>query len=347
MVDVWFRKFGFSRNPFNIKPAAFSYELVGTRVDGVLSSIEEGKVLFVEAPLGYGKTTLLKSIIHRYGGNRKVIYAHSLNSEGIDVKGLLKRSSFASFITGSLPSGMILVVDESQNAHPDSLSEISEFYRSGNIRAVVFFGTKYRKDLFSSSLGQVMNGDVIRLSGPTPEQAISMIRSRIGNLPLLSNRDILSAYRKARGSPRRILQLCEDICRAGAERGILSSTVPAPGPVYQSQPLEYSEPEVSQPIGQASATESSVAVKPAVAVAHKKRKRVVTAKPVVAAKVVKLKPARPKPASMKAKSRQSSKKPASVKPSAKYSVTYKQPVKAEPEPIPEGSYWGEFMGMQK
>src|SRR3989338_5463576 len=123
MADLWFRKFGFSRNPFSIKPAAFSYDLIGAGIDGVLSGIEEGKVLFVEAPLGYGKTTLLKGIIHRYGGKRKVVYAHALHSEKLDVKGLLKRSSIASFITGSLPKGMIMVVDESQNIKGGSADE--------------------------------------------------------------------------------------------------------------------------------------------------------------------------------------------------------------------------------
>src|SRR3989338_9348015 len=159
MADLWFRKFGFSRNPFSIKPAAFSYDLIGAGIDGVLSGIEEGKVLFVEAPLGYGKTTMLKGIIHRFGGRKKVIYANVLPSEKVDVRDLLKRSSIANYITGNLPAGMILVVDEAQNMMPGNSAEVFEFYRSGNVRAVVFFGTMYGQDGFVDEIRAVMNGN--------------------------------------------------------------------------------------------------------------------------------------------------------------------------------------------
>ncbi len=222
MADVWFKKLGFGRNPFSIKPAAFSYELFGANIGGVLSGIEDGKILFVEAPLGHGKTTLLKSIISRFGGRRKVIYAHAVPSESIGVKELLKRASLANFITGSLPSGMILVVDEAQNIVPDSSAQILEFYRNSNIRAVVFFGTRYSGNGFVGELRAMMNGNLVRLSRPTPEQAVSIVRGRIGSLPLLPNEVILMAYRKAQGNPRRLLQICEDMCRAAVEEGKLS-----------------------------------------------------------------------------------------------------------------------------
>ncbi|MBI2581475.1 hypothetical protein HYV85_06775, partial [Candidatus Woesearchaeota archaeon] len=221
MADAWFRKLGFGRNPFSVKPAAFSYELFGVNVDSVLSGIEDGKVIFVEAPLGYGKTTMLKSIIHRFGGRKKVIYANILPSEKADIKDLLKRSSIANYITGSLPKGMILVADEAQNILPESSAEIMEFYKGGNLKAVVFFGTRYSQDGFTDEIRAMMNGNIVRLSRPTPEQAISIVRSRIGNLPILSNEIILSAYQRANGSPRRLLQMCEDLCRAAVEKGRL------------------------------------------------------------------------------------------------------------------------------
>ena len=311
LADVWFKKFGFSRNPFNIKPAAFSYELFGSNVDGVISGIEEGKILFVEAPLGYGKTTLLKGIIHRYGGKKKVIYAHAVPSERLDVKELLKRSSLANFITGSLPSGMILVVDESQNIVPENSAEIMEFYRSGNLRAVVFFGTRYPKESFAADLASMMNGNVVSLSRPTPEQAISLVRSRIGSLPLLSNEAIIAAYMKAQGSPRRLLQLCEDACRSAAEGGKLAVS----GEVVSRQRR----------------VRATVKIKAA-------RKKAVRSP-----KAVNNRKIRSKEKSSKSKS---SRKP-SLKSSAKQSSQASASYTTSPTESTEGSYWGEFMGMQK
>lgn len=359
VADIWFRKLGFSRNPFSIKPAAFSYELYGLGIDGVLSGIDEGKALFVEAPLGYGKTTLLKSIINRYGGKKKVIYAHALPLEKLDVKGLLKRSSIANYLTGSIPAGVILVVDEAQNIQADSSAEIEEFYKSGNIRAVVFFGTKYPGSAVASGFGKVLNGNVIRLSRPTPEQAISIVRERVGSLPLISNEDILSAYRRAQGSPRRLLQICEDFCRGVVEgrkpvsvepaarpvkavrkpkaRSKKAVRVPAMANISKTESVPVRKPELVAPVGDVSSTldsSSSIEISPPAAGIRKAVK--------------------PKAKSAPGKKKKPGRKKA-PKAGVKYAVTVAPGAPRKTKPLPdksdesskEGVYWGEFMGMQK
>ena len=368
MADIWFRKLGFSRNPFSIKPAAFTYDLFGVNSSGVLSGIEDGKVLFVEAPIGYGKTTLLKSIVHRFGGKRKVIYAHALDSEIIDVKSLLKRASLANFITGSLPEGMILVVDEAQNIMTETSAEIMQFYKSGNIRAVVFFGTKYSRDAFVEELGKMMNGNVIRLSKPTPEQAVSIIRSRIGNLPVLSNNAIIWAYKRAQGSPRQLLQICEDICRSAVEKGELSvseAEFTAQSYSESSENLssaieleEESESVSSTPASfvssaPVSAIASTPSKKPSL---HTKRKAAVKATATVKSSTKPARQAATKPKVHAAKAEKAPKAKAS-KPASQHhrseakgrkaKASSKQPAEAPQDANPQGSYWGEFMGMQK
>ncbi len=358
MSDIWFKKLGFSRNPFSIKPAAFSYELFGNSSESVLSSIEEGKAVFVEAQLGYGKTTLLKGIIQRYGGKRKVVYAHAIPSEQLDVKGLLKRSSISNYLTGSIPTGMILVVDEAQNIGQDSVAEIAEFYNSGNVRAVVFFGTTYASAAFART--KALNGSLVRLSKPTPEQAVSIIRGRIGNLAILSNEAILAAYKKAQGSPRKLLQLCEDACRAAAEgTAVATASVADAYPekakhlavqkkarkpkaakavarakaVSALEQMRVIEPEAAMPISEVSSTESPLAGEIAV---EKKLKPSLKAKA--------------------ARRRNGLARKKALKPSkVKYSINFKETARngkkqkaVSPEAdSKEGIYWGEFMGMQK
>lgn len=329
MADVWFKKLGFGRNPFSIKPAAFSYELFGANIDGVLSGIEEGKVLFVEAPLGHGKTTLLKSIIGRFGGRRKVIYAHAVPSQSIDVKELLKRASLANFITGSLPNGMILVVDEAQNILQDSTAQILEFYRNSNIRAVVFFGTRYSGDGFVGELRAMMNGNVVRLSRPTPEQAISIVRGRIGSLPLLSNEVILMAYRKAQGNPRRLLQVCEDMCRAAIGEGKLS--------VSPSRILGVS------PFAAAGVAEEDSAAETKHVVRRKPKARILKPLSIKRAGRSIVAAAARKSSGSGSGRKPGTKKARLPKPLAKPSEI----VDASDSTGESGHYWGEFMGMQK
>ncbi|MBI3037003.1 hypothetical protein HYY73_04630 [Candidatus Woesearchaeota archaeon] len=319
MADVWFRKVGFSRNPFNIKPAAFSYELFGVSMEAVLSGVEEGKVMFVEAPLGYGKTTMLKGIIHRFGGRKKVIYANALPSEKVDVKDLLKRSSLANYITGSLPKSMILVVDEAQNITSDNSAEFMEFYKSGNVRALVFFGTRYSRTSFIEGLSSTLNGNVIRLSSPTPEQAIALVRGRIGNLPLLSDDTIRAAYSRANGNPRRLLQICDDLCRYAFEPGKL--------------PVQEGELP-------ATATETVEAAVPA-----KRRGRAKAASAAARRKPKQQKNKRQRQAKGKSPPKLSKPSKASTPTPA---ATVKSTVSAYQQPeSTEGVYWGEFMGMQK
>ncbi len=379
MADVWFRKLGFSRNPFTIKPAAFSYELFGANIDGVLSGVEEGKVLFVEAPLGYGKTTLLKSIISRFGGRKRVVYAHALPSQGIDVKGLLKRSSLANFITGNLPSGMVLVVDEAQNLVEESSSQIMEFYRSGNIRAVVFFGTSYQGSGFAGELRDIMNGNLVRLSKPTPEQAVSLVRSRIGNLSLISNEVIMMAYRKAQGNPRRLLQICEDMCRAAIEEGKLSVS---PSKILDVSPFPTAEEtavvKAERAVKKKSKPGRKIAVKPIAPVFHKPAVAAPMAYvsstsesvldgaetgtvPVVSAHVPKQarKLKKMAPMAVKLKKAASAAKKSSASSHSKKSVSGARKKSPLPKPVAKavvdlsdssnesGHYWGEFMGMQK
>ncbi len=334
LADVWFRKLGFSRNPFNIKPAAFSYELFGISLSGVLSGIEEGKVLFVEAPLGYGKTTMLKGIIHRFGGRKKVIYANALPSEKVDVKDLLKRSSVANYITGNLPQGMILVVDEAQNMMPGNSAEVFEFYRSGNVRAVVFFGTKYSRRGFVEGLNSVMNGNVIHLSSPTPEQAVSLVRGRIGNLSILSDDTIRAAYSRAKGNPRRLLQVCDDLCRYAFEFGELPAEQTPATPVVAAEKRSIRPKSVAAVAKQTTQLEQPKQLK-------ERQKRNKPRRQKIKQKNNRQRQAKGKSPSKSLKSLKTSKSSAPV-------ATVKSTVSISQQPeSTEGVYWGEYMGMQK
>ena len=74
MEELWFRTLGFYNNPFSIKPAAFSDEVIGYNLDEVFDKIDSGKIVYVIGGFGTGKTTLMKHIIRRFGGRRQVVH---------------------------------------------------------------------------------------------------------------------------------------------------------------------------------------------------------------------------------------------------------------------------------
>ena len=74
--DLWFRKIGFYSNPFSIKPAPFDFRIIGQDeiLDDLTYKIPSGTISFIEGPLGSGKSTVLKHLIHKFKGKGQVIF---------------------------------------------------------------------------------------------------------------------------------------------------------------------------------------------------------------------------------------------------------------------------------
>lgn len=216
MEEAWFRKEGFYSNPFSIKPAAFHDEVIGYKLEPVLQKIDSGAVLFVEAPLGSGKTTLTKRIIRSLKGKSKIIYYSHTHSERINVENLLRGTSFSAKVFGMLPKSAVMLVDEAAEMSLEDAEEILKFVEQGNLKSAVFFGTKYSQKRFPEGLAKLINGNVVKFSYLTPEQAVQIIRRRIGGLKLITDDMIRQAFVRVNYNPRRLLEACEDICKEAA-----------------------------------------------------------------------------------------------------------------------------------
>jgi hypothetical protein len=225
MEEAWFRKEGFYSNPFSIKPAAFHDEIIGYKLEPVLQKIDDGAVLFVEAPLGSGKTTLTKRIIRSLRGKLRIIYCSHMHSERINVEKLLRGATFSARVFGVLPKGAVMLVDEATEISQEDGSEILKFVEQGNLKSAVFFGTKYSQKRFPEGLAKLINGNVVKISYLTPEQAVQIIRRRIGSLKLITDDMIRQAFVRVNYNPRRLLEACEDICREAASGTIAKAEI--------------------------------------------------------------------------------------------------------------------------
>src|SRR3989338_9068213 len=188
MNETWYWKLGFSNNPFTIKPGAITNEIIAYNVQPIIERIKKGEPQFIEAPFGRGKTTILKGIIAKFGGKKKLVYANCIRQECLDVKNLLKNAT----IKGMLPAEV----------------EAS------------------------------LNGNVIHLPYLTPEQAVELVRQRIGNLKLLPDYVIRELYARSDGNPRKLLQNCEDLCRKAVELSIGELTVTDVATLLRKQPAK-------------------------------------------------------------------------------------------------------------
>ena len=217
-MRAWYHNYGFDSNPFSIKPAAFSDAVVGYRLDDVFEKIDSGNVLFFKGNYGFGKTTVLKHLIRRFGGKKRVIY-HSTSRGQLDVEKLLLNRTFMNRVFKSRPYDMILLVDEAQELSKNEVQEINRVYNEGNIKSVVFMGTAYQKNVFTKEFNQALKGNVVVLGGLGEKHAVELVRMRVGNIQLLSDEVISRIYRASGPNPRRFLEMCEDACRHAFEAG--------------------------------------------------------------------------------------------------------------------------------
>jgi hypothetical protein len=216
-MSLWYRKYGFYSNPLSIKPAAFHADVFGN--DGVtkrvLDKIHAGEIFFVEGAYGNGKTTILKSIIREFGGRRKVIYYPCNSTEYMievdkllkDGQGILKR------LFGGAPKDMILLLDEAQDLTDIDSEALKEEYDKKSFKSIVLVGSNFNSVRFKNGLKTLIGNNIIKLNAMSDDEAVGLIRKRIGNMQLLSDDIIREVYQKSGMNPRKLLKNCEDICR--------------------------------------------------------------------------------------------------------------------------------------
>lgn len=217
--DVWFRRLGFYNNPFSIKPASFNDELFGYSLEEVNGKIVQGKILFIQGEFGKGKTTILKKLIRDFGGRKKLVY-YSCNrtEDNVDFEALLKGRSFWNRLFNTLPKDMILLLDEAQDLSTEDSDEMLKYYQK-NFRAIVLVASDYKKTCFSKAVQEFLEGNIIRLDELTEDDAVNIIRKRIGNIDIISDDMIKLVFKKPNKNPRQLLKNCEEVCRLAMSKG--------------------------------------------------------------------------------------------------------------------------------
>lgn len=218
---IWFRELGFYSNPFSIKPAAFTDTVFGYEemVNEIVTNIHASGLIFIEGNYGEGKTSILKRLINEFGGHGKVIY-FSCNriEQRLNVKKLLNdRYGFLGKLLDLQPKNMILLLDEAQTLDDKDYEKLMRYYESGNFLSVVFVGKQYDPTSLPERLRRLIK--VIRLEKLSSEEAVQLVRKRVGVFPLLDDETIVSIFNKSEMNPRIMLKNCEELCRQAFERG--------------------------------------------------------------------------------------------------------------------------------
>lgn len=219
-MELWYKELGFYNNPFSIKPSAYSDDLFGIDTTKILDDISEGKIIYIEGEFGKGKTSILKKIINLFGGKRKVVY-YSCNraDNSIHVDSLLKGGrTFFQKLFGAIPSDMVVLLDEVEElGEEDSALLLNEYQK--HIKSIVLVGPNFKKAKLTNGIKEHIKENVFKLGDLKEEDAISLVRRRVGDTELLSDDIIKSIFKKSKKNPRLLLKNCEEICRYAVSQG--------------------------------------------------------------------------------------------------------------------------------
>lgn len=216
---LWYKEYGFHGNPFSIKPGAFHYKVIGYDLEEVFEKIDKGQVIFIEGKYGQGKTTTLKHIISRFGGRKEVMYYNCNRMDDyLYVEKLLNgRFGMIGRLLNRSPKNMIVLLDEVEKLSSEDQKDILQNYSQGSIKSIIFFGPNFEAVGFTPELQKLMVNNVIQLTPLTDEEAILLVRERIGDLKLLPDDIIKEVFEHAQRNPRIMLESLEDLCRLTTE----------------------------------------------------------------------------------------------------------------------------------
>ena len=221
MNSIWFKELGFFNNPFSIKPAIFSDKLVGYEavVDELSYGILNKKILFLEGEYGEGKSSILKRLLNDFGGKKQVIYYSCNRIEArLNVKKLLNgRYGFWGKLFDLKPKDMILFLDEAQELSKKDYEKLHSYFQEGYFKAIVCVGKEFKEEEISEKLKD--NMQQIKLSELSDDDAIKLVRRRVGSLPLLSDGIIKSLFSVSNKNVRLLLKNCEAVCKHAVNYG--------------------------------------------------------------------------------------------------------------------------------
>jgi hypothetical protein len=215
---IWYKKLGFSNNPFSIKPAAYQPNMIAYDLDYIYSKIDNAEIMFIEGDYGTGKTTILKNIILKYKGKNRIVYFSFNDGVEFNIHQLLEgANTFIGKLTGLKVRNIILLLDEVHLMSKKEAMSVLKYYESGVIKSMVMVSHDYESTSIPEDVQAYLKDNVIKTASLNLTEAEELISSRIGEIGLFPKPIIRRVFALADKNPRRFLAYCEDIARYAVE----------------------------------------------------------------------------------------------------------------------------------
>src|SRR3989344_1433647 len=213
---MWYKELNLESNPFSLEKQT---ELIGYEdvIDSMIYVLESGNMIFIEAPDGHGKTSLLKIAIEKYKGQGKVAYIDCNRLDDLNIERvIMKRYGFFKRLFSKTPKEMIILIDNINNLSKKNCERLKYFFDQNYVRSVVFAGIDYNSVYFTPSLKERIS-KVEKLPILKDEEAREIIEVIIGNNEMFSKDVVKELFSISSKNPKVFIQNCEKSAKYAVE----------------------------------------------------------------------------------------------------------------------------------
>ncbi len=210
---MWYKKYGWSENPFSVKPSADRLIGLDEKRNKLLNFVHSGTICFLTGPAGVGKSSTLKWVQQNIEGHTP-IYIDAEQLEGIfDLSEYLKqhRTLWETILGHEYPKSVVILLDESHATEDRFKKTLKLYWDHDYIKSIVITQIPPLKN-FSSSVRNRIGNRIIRLDKMDMENVHKMIISRTEDNNPFTKESLELIAKKSEYIPRKILENCEIVC---------------------------------------------------------------------------------------------------------------------------------------
>ena len=204
----WYEKKGYNEDPFSTKKGAFIEKAVNLTepAEELAYHIDAGNIVLVEGETGTGKTALVSAAMERFRGEGRLIY-FDCSKDKVNLKKLLQnRHGIFGKVLNILPKNMVLLLDNFKELPLQEIERAKYYYDNSYLRSIVFVGNG--TSTLPPNIMERIGNRVIRLKKLTANDAIQLVKNRLGSLELLPEKTIRKIYRESGGDAKKFLENC-------------------------------------------------------------------------------------------------------------------------------------------
>ncbi len=214
---MWWKKYGFSKNPLDIRP---NEDLVG--VDDIIKKVKDsvinGEIFLLYGPIGSGKTSLAFKIKIDLSDRYNIIYINGEYERDKDLEEIIEKNKYNRFLLFKFENKLpiVLILDEYYNFPEDVSKKLKYLYDNRIVHSIMLIQPS----------PQIMNATLsflnrlyrkIEMKFPPEDEILKLINKKLKGRVNLDERILRNLIRKNNNNVRQIFIELNNLLEEGID----------------------------------------------------------------------------------------------------------------------------------